>query len=366
VTAVFLHGALLYAPLRRAILGRDGDPVAARIEGVALRRGPLADWPLLVAQEGGAVEGAVLGGLTAEDLARLDHHQAVLGQRRMPVAAEGGPLSAYLAEAGANLAPGGSEGWAERWGKIAAATAADVMALHGERPAAEIAPRYWAMLVRGSSRVRARELAGPADLRRTAGTDDIGIVARRQPYAHYFALEEYDLSFRRFDGGMSPVVNRAVFISGDAVTVLPYDPARDRVHLIEQFRVGAMVRGDPNPWQLEVIAGRIDPGETPEVAARREALEEAGLALGEMYPVASYYPTVGAKSEYLYSFVALADLPDGSTGLHGLDAEAEDIRGHLVGFDRLMALVQSGEIDNAPVILTALWMARHRDRLRQR
>ena len=148
------------------------------------------------------------------------------------------------------------------------------------------------------------------------------------------------------------------------MTVLPYDPVRDRVLLVEQFRAGPYARGDANPWQLEAIAGRIDPGEGPEEAARREAVEEAGLQLGALLPVAAYYPTPGAKTEYLYSYVALCDLPDGSAGVFGVASEAEDIRGHLLAFDALMALVASGEASNAPLILTALWLQRERARLR--
>jgi 8-oxo-dGTP pyrophosphatase MutT (NUDIX family) len=116
---------------------------------------------------------------------------------------------------------------------------------------------------------------------------------------------------------------------------------------------------------LEAIAGRVDPGETPQEAARREAVEEAGLALGELLEVASYYPSPGAKAEYLYSYVALTDLPDGTAGTFGLATEAEDIRGHLISFDQLMALVRSGEAANAPLILSALWLERERSRLRR-
>jgi len=159
-------------------------------------------------------------------------------------------------------------------------------------------------------------------------------------------------------------VSRAVFISGDAVTVLPYDPVRDRVLLIEQFRPAPMARGDAQPWLLEAIAGRIDPGESPEQAARREAFEEAGLVLGDLLPVAQYYPSPGAKSEFLYSYVALTDLPDGAAGVFGVEGETEDIRGQLVDFADLMALVASGEAANAPLILTALWLQRERARLR--
>lgn len=366
VTEVFLHGALRHDGLRRAVLGRDVALHAATLPGHALRAGPHAEWPLLVAEPGSDLAGAIAGGLAAEDLARLDHHEAVLGQQRVALTLGGRQIWAYAPlpfgpEPGAPIA---FADWAAHWGEIAAATAGDVMALYGTRPAAEIAARYHAMLVRGASRVRAAAAAGPSRLRRRPAEDDIALAARRQPYANFFALEEYDLSYRRFDGAMSAEITRAVFISGDAVTVLPYDPVRDRVLLIEQFRAGALVRGDGQPWQLEAVAGRIDPGETPEEAGRREAVEEAGLTLGEMFRVASYYPSVGAKTEYLYSYVALADLPDGTAGHFGLEGEAEDIRGHLVGFDDLMALVASGEIDNAPVILTAWWLAMNRDRLR--
>lgn len=212
-----------------------------------------------------------------------------------------------------------------------------------------------------------RDRAGapsPARLRRSPAQGDVTLVSRVQPYVAFFAVEEQDLQFRRFDGSMSEPIHRAAFVSGDAVTVLPYDPVRDRVLLIEQFRFGPHVRGDANPWQLEAIAGRIDAGETPEAAAIREAQEEAGLQLSGLIPVAGHYPSPGAFAEYLYSYLAVTDLPDGIAGCFGLASESEDIRTHLVGFDDLMALVASGEIGNAPLILTALWLQRQRAALR--
>lgn len=252
--------------------------------------------------------------------------------------------------------------WTESWAAITTATAFDIMALFGQRSPAEIRQRLYLMMVRGASRLRA--VGGATELRHHAMPADVAVGHRREPYARFFAVEEYDLSFRRFSGDRSAEVTRAVFISGDAVTVLPYDPVRDRVLLIEQFRSGPYARGDDQPWLLEPIAGRIDPGETAEQTARREALEEAGLQLGELIKVYEYYPSPGAKAEYLYSYVALADLPDDVAGTHGLAEEAEDIRGHVVSFDRLMHLVETGEVANAPLIVTALWLQRERPRLR--
>ncbi|MBY0350452.1 MAG: NUDIX domain-containing protein [Tabrizicola sp.] len=221
--------------------------------------------------------------------------------------------------------------------------------------------RLGALRVEAASRVRA---AGASARGQRVGSGEVEAGMPEPSHAGFFGLDLWTLRHRRFDGRMSPKLRREVFVMGDAVTVLPYDPARDRVLLIEQLRMGPLGRGDPLPWQLEAIAGRIDPGETPEAAARREAVEEAGLLLGALEQVAEYYPTPGAVTEYLYSYVALCDLPDGVAGVHGAAAEAEDIQGHLVSFDRLVELLASGEIGNAPLLLTVLWLQRERARLR--
>ncbi|MBD3766211.1 MAG: NUDIX domain-containing protein [Rhodobacterales bacterium] len=305
-----------------------------------------------------------------DDIARLDYYEGGFGYALAPVtvqtAAGDRAAQVYLPPAGgpAPGAPWDLAAWVRLWGPAAVATAGDVMALRGERPADQVARRYANMLVRGASRVRAAAEPAPTALRRPCAPGDVAVARRTQPYAHYFAVEEYDLAFRRFDGSLSPVVNRAVFVSGDAVTVLPYDPARDRVLLVEQFRAGPFARGDRQPWQLEPIAGRIDPEETAEDCARREAQEEAGLTLGPLLQVASYYPSPGAKSEFLISYVAPCDLPDGTAIVSGVEGEAEDIRGHLLAFADLMALVASGEVANGPLVLTALWLDRERPRLR--
>lgn len=237
-----------------------------------------------------------------------------------------------------------------------------VMACYGHLPASMVRQRLGSLKVMAASRIRA-EAASLPGLRRATG--EVTVQAVQTAHAGFFALDVLSLTHRRFDGSTSPSLRREVFLAGDAVTVLPYDPVRDRVLVIEQLRIGPLGRGDPLPWQIEAIAGRIDPGESPTDAARREAIEEAGLTLGRLEKVAEYYPTPGAVSEYLYSFVALCDLPDSAAGHFGAEEEAEDIRGQLLSHAELMAALARGEIGNAPLILTALWLNRERDRLRQ-
>lgn len=371
---VFLCGPLCHAPLLAAVLGHALPGRAARLGGHTLLRADGAAVPQIAARAGALVDGLLIEGCTPEDLARLDFYQAGfgLGPRRLSVQTDAGPVTAvaHLPGQGA-LAQGDADwradwrldAWVARHGAAAVAAAGDVMALMGEWPPELVASRQGAMLTRGAGRVRARA-PQPAALRRKARPEDVSVAARSTAYARFFAVEDWRLSWRQFDGTMGAPQDRAVFVMADAVTVLPYDPLRDRVLLIEQFRSGPFARGDLAAWQLEAIAGRIDPGETPQEAARREALEEAGLTLGPLLPVAEYYPSPGGVTEYLYSYVALTDLPDGTAGVFGAAEEAEDIRGHLISFDRMMDLAATGELTNGPMLLTALWLQRERPRLR--
>ncbi len=366
----FYYGTLCHAPLRAAVLGRETDAVPARLAGRAVHWAEGRDFPVILPRPGAVAEGVLVAGLTDGDRARLDFHEAGFATdvEQVTVATDAGPSAARLLVPQAGRwtpgAPWRLADWAARWGDIATAAAEDVMALMGRADAAAVGRRRQAMLVRAATRLRAQAEPAPTARRHRAAPDDVRLLDRRQPYAAFFAVEEYDLTHRRFDGSMADPVSRAVFISGDAVTVLPYDPARDRVLLIEQIRIGPLGRGDPQPWQLEAIAGRIDPGETPEQAARREAQEEAGITLGPFRHVAAYYPSPGAKAEWLTSYVALTDLPDGIAGPGGKPEEAEDIRGHLLAWDEVEALVASGEINNAPLLVTLLWLRHERPRLR--
>lgn len=364
---IFFYGTLRHAPHLTAVLGRLAETVPAQMADHALLRAAGGSWPVLQPAPGQSAEGLLLRGASDEDLARINFYEAIFGwlPQDVVVHVDGTAISAQ-----AWLPPGmiktdgawSLEHWVARHAAVVVATAGDVMALMGQRSPTEIGQRYRLMQVRGASRLRARDW--PATRRRAAVDGDVVVARRMQPYAHYFAVEEYDLQFRRFDGGMSETINRAVFLSGDAVTVLPYDILRDRVLLVEQFRAGPYGRGDPNCWSLEAIAGRVDPDETPEQAARREAVEEAGLQLGAMEPTVHYYPSPGAKAEYLFNYIALCDLPDGIEGVFGQADEAEDIRGHLVPYDEVMAMVASGEIQNGPLLVTLFWLQANRARLR--
>jgi ADP-ribose pyrophosphatase len=196
--------------------------------------------------------------------------------------------------------------------------------------------------------------------------DYVKIVGKTKLYQGHFRLDRYRFRHRRFDGGWSDPITREVFDRGSAVSLLLYDPDRDAVVLIEQFRLPALIAGT-SPWQIEPVAGLLDhPGEDEATVARREAQEEAGVDIaGELLPIHSMLPSPGGSTERVALYCARVDSRRAG-GIHGLPDEGEDIRVLVKPFREAMRLVQTGAIDNAHCIVALYWLAANRARLKRR
>lgn len=173
-------------------------------------------------------------------------------------------------------------------------------------------------------------------------------------------MERYRLRHSLYRGGLSGELTRELFERGHAVAVLPYDPQRDMVVLLEQFRIGALAMPG-GPWLVEIVAGMIEPGEDVEAVARREAMEEAGAELGCLHFICDYLVSPGGTSERISLYCAEVD-SRGLGGIHGLAEEHEDIRVEVVSFDTAWQLLQQGEINSASPIIALQWLARERCR----
>ena len=196
----------------------------------------------------------------------------------------------------------------------------------------------------------------------TATPTAVDIVRREQCYQGFYKLDRVHLRHELFAGGMSHEINREVFVRHDAVCVLPYDPQRDEVVLIEQFRVGAMGKTD-NPWLIELVAGLIDKEEVPEEVARREGQEEAGLVFRALWPITQYFPSPGGSNEFVHLYLGRCETT-GVGGLHGLEEEAEDIRVSVWALEDALQAVRDGRIANAPSIIALQWLALNRVEVR--
>lgn len=364
---VILTGPMAWPPLLARVAGRDLSDGAEQVElADSAVAGGDACFPLTVPVHGGSAVGLEVE--AGDTFDRLSFFAAVMGAAPVPrhVGPDAGSARiTFLGPAEAAPVTGAwdRQAWIDRWGDIALAAADEVMGYHGTQSPAALHQRMPMILGRAASRKAAKAVA-PATVRSATGADTVETVAMDTPHAGYFLTREYHLRHPAFGGGMGAEVRREVFVATDAALVLPYDPARDRLLLVEQFRMGPFGRGDPRPWVLEPVAGRVDAGETPEEAARRECAEEADLVLGGLEHMTSHYCSPGCSTELFHCYLGLAELPRMETGRGGLETEHEDIRTHVLSFDRAMALVASGEANIGPLVLMLLWLQRERARLR--
>lgn len=193
--------------------------------------------------------------------------------------------------------------------------------------------------------------------------EDAELLDRSILYKGFFEMALHTIRHRLFAGGMSPPFTREIFERPPVAAVLLYDPDRDSVVQIEQFRAGKMASGRPNPWMVEIVAGIIEPGETAEDMAHREAMEEAGCTILALEPIVNFYPSPGGCSEFVYMYCGRVDSA-GVGGIHGLDDENEDIRVFVEKTDDALARLAKGEIESSIGVIGLQWLALNRDRLR--
>jgi ADP-ribose pyrophosphatase len=196
------------------------------------------------------------------------------------------------------------------------------------------------------------------------GEARVEILDRTVCYQGFFRIDRYRLRHRLFSGTWGPELVREVFERGHAAAVLPYDPQRDEVVLIEQFRVGAL-GGSDDPWLVEIVAGIIEPNETPEAVVRREAVEESGCQIAELVPICDYFVSPGGTTERLALFCGKVDASQAG-GTHGLSEEGEDIRVVVLSADEAFEQISSGVIKTAAPIIALQWLQLNRAGLRHR
>lgn len=195
-------------------------------------------------------------------------------------------------------------------------------------------------------------------------TEEVEILGRETLHVGFLRLDRLRLRHRRFDGGWTQPLSRELVIRGPAVGVLPYDPVRDEVVLIEEFRVGSWATGRDGR-DVEIVAGIMEEGESPEAMAAREMQEEAGLSFSALEKIAAFLPNPGHSTELVILYCARVDAANAG-GLFGMEHEGEDIRAFVVSADAAIDLLNSGRIGNATALVALQWFALHREALRKR
>lgn len=193
---------------------------------------------------------------------------------------------------------------------------------------------------------------------------DVEVIEKTTLHKTYLQVDRYRLRHRRFDGTWSGEMVREVCERGHAVGVLLYDPDRDHIVLIEQFRPASAAAGG-QAWMTEIVAGLIDEGETPEDVARREAVEEAGCTVHDLAFICDYFPSPGVLSEHVHVFCGRVDSTT-TVAIGGVADEHEDIRVHVMPSAEALRLLDGNRLNNSVTIIALGWFARHRDELDRR
>ncbi len=194
--------------------------------------------------------------------------------------------------------------------------------------------------------------------------ETVELVDHAVAFQGYFRVGRYFFRHGLYQGGQSGILKREVFERGHAAAVLPYDPLRDEIVLIRQFRAGAYVAGR-HPWTWEIVAGILEGEESPEQLIRREAVEEAALEIRDVIPMHAVVLSPGACSETCATYLGRVDSAKAG-GVYGLEAEGENILVKVLPLSEARAMLDRDEIGNAIGVIALQWLALHRDEVRAR
>lgn len=191
--------------------------------------------------------------------------------------------------------------------------------------------------------------------------DDVEILKQTTKYKGYVSVDNVELRHRLFCGDLGKPIKRDLIRVNRAVSVLPYDPVRDEVIFIRQFRIGAWGAGAP-PWMVESVAGVIDKGEDPKTTARRETMEETGCVAGDLHYICEYFPSPGVITEHVKLYCGIVDTAKAG-GHFGLEDEGEDIEAIVRPWDDAWADVETGKLFDAKLLLSMMWLSQKKESL---
>lgn len=179
------------------------------------------------------------------------------------------------------------------------------------------------------------------------------IINKKNIHNGFFKMNEYILKYKKYDGSWSKEVKREIFGGAMVSAVLPYDPVKREIVLIQQFRPGTIAK-EFNNYLYEIVAGIIDTGETAEDTAKRECLEETGCKIKKITPIQGYFPAPGSSESFYHLFLGEIDTFEGERVM-GLESENEDILVRSYKLPDVKDMMEKGEILNGLTLIALQW-----------
>jgi nudix-type nucleoside diphosphatase (YffH/AdpP family) len=182
----------------------------------------------------------------------------------------------------------------------------------------------------------------------SAAAGSVRILGCEILFRGFGRIAKYSVERRRFDGRMQTFA-RELYDAGDGAAILLYDPLRERILLVRQFRLPPFVDGGHDVL-TEVCAGKLE-GEDPLTRIVAEAEEETGFFVREPRRLFEAYMSPGAFSEKLTFFAAQYSGADRISKGGGLEGSDEDIEILEPTLDEALHMIETGEIVDAKTIL---------------
>jgi nudix-type nucleoside diphosphatase (YffH/AdpP family) len=183
------------------------------------------------------------------------------------------------------------------------------------------------------------------------------IEEKKRIFDKFFKIDEVKLRYEKFDGIMTPPIVRLCFERGDSVGALLLNTDTNKIILVNQFKYPCYDKGPG--WITEVVAGMVGPKESPEVALRREVMEETGYRITNSQHISTFYVSPGGSSERIILFFAEITNSDRTASGGGLPSEGEDVRLVELTIPEAWAALSSGEIADAKTLIALMWLKRY-------
>lgn len=183
------------------------------------------------------------------------------------------------------------------------------------------------------------------------------ILKNDRIFDEFFQIDRVQLRHENFKDDQWSTVRRYNLNRPEAVAVILENTETGKIILVEQFRYASLKKSERNGWMQEIIAGLIDPGETPLESAKRETMEETGYHVNNLEHVTDYFASVGICDELIHLYYGQVTSKDRIEQGGGVETESEDLLVMEVDFSELMQRLKNNEIKDSKTIIALQWLA---------
>ena len=179
------------------------------------------------------------------------------------------------------------------------------------------------------------------------------ITNKKNLYKGFFELNELNFIHKKHDQTWSRKIKREIFGGAQVSSLLPYDPIKKEIILIQQFRAGAILRYNKD-YLYEIVAGIIGKNENPEDTAIRECFEETGCKVKKIIPIQSYFPAPGSSESFYHLFLGEIESFKGQR-IKGMNTEDEDILVSSFSVNKVKKMLDNKTIQNGLTLIALQW-----------